>query len=429
MDPAIFRILEAKRYGRTLGRDDIRAAVAGAAGGEWGDAELGAFLMAVAIRGLEAGETRELTLAMLESGERWHLGREFPGLGDKHSTGGVGDKVSLVLAPLMAACGRPVVMLTGRGLGHTAGTADKLEAIPGVVMEFDRDLCRRALEETGLAIGMATGEIAPADRRLYALRDRTATVASLPLMTGSILSKKLATGAAAIVFDVKTGSGAFLPEPERGEELARLMVDTCESLGCRARALITDMSQPLGRWVGHAAEVREALDCLEGRGPADLMEVTYALCEELSELSGGRLTRADLERAIGSGAARERFERWALVQGADPAWMKAPKLGTAPHEAVIAAPRAGRLAAVDTRRLGELLAGAGGGRTKPDDAIDFGVSLLVERKLGDEVDAGDALARLYLRREDAALVKAFEACFEVGDEAAAAVLIRGRIAA
>jgi len=197
MDPAIFRILEAKRYGRTLSRDDIRAAVAGAAGGAWGDAEVGAFLMAVAIRGLEAEETRELTLAMLESGERWQLAREFPGLGDKHSTGGVGDKVSLVLAPLMAACGRPVVMLTGRGLGHTAGTADKLEAIPGVVMEFDRDLCRRALDETGLAIGMATTEIAPADRRLYALRDRTGTVASLPLMTGSILSKKLATGAAA----------------------------------------------------------------------------------------------------------------------------------------------------------------------------------------------------------------------------------------
>ncbi len=427
MDPTTYRILEAKRHGESLSADDVRTVVEGAATGAWGDAELGAFLMAAAIHGLDEDETRQLTLSMLESGELWRLSEDFPNLGDKHSTGGVGDKVSLVLAPLMAACGRPVVMLTGRGLGHTGGTADKLEAIPGLRMGLDRELCCRALELSGMAIGMATDQIAPADRRLYALRDRTATVASLPLIAGSILSKKLATGASAIVFDVKTGNGAFLPEVDRAAKLAHMLVSTSEALGLKARALVTDMSQPLGRWVGHTAEVRETLECLEGKGPKDLMEVVLALSEELSELSGERLERVVLEEAISSGTAREIFDRWAAIQGADPEWLHAPECPLAPHEVVIRAERGGQLAQVYTRSLGELLARAGGGRLTAEAKIDHEVAFQVERSIGDEVNEGEELARAFLRRADATLESDLQACFSIADRADPVPLLRGRI--
>ena len=427
MDPKIFRILDRKRYGGALSREEIRTVVSGATTGDWGDAELGAFLMAAAIHGLDLDETRELTLGMLESGEKWELRRDFTGLGDKHSTGGVGDKISLVLAPILAACGRPVVMLTGRGLGHTGGTADKLEAIPGLEMGFDRESCCRSLDETGLAIGIATTDVAPADRRLYALRDHTATVASLPLIVASILSKKLATGAGSIVFDVKCGDGAFLPETDQAHELARRLVKTCESVDVAARALVTDMNQPLGRFAGHAAEVREALDCLDGRGPEDTMEVTYALCEQLSRLSGARLSRSKLEEVVSNGKAREHFDRWAALQGADPAWLASPKLELAPEEVAIEAPRSGHLKRVSPRRLGELLAAAGGGRPTPGAKIDFGVSLEMKAKIGDEVQEGDELARLYLRCRDEALENEFRSCFEIADEALAMELIRGRV--
>ncbi|MGB6362891.1 MAG: thymidine phosphorylase, partial [Thermoanaerobaculia bacterium] len=207
-----YRILERKRAGGSLRDAEVRAVVAGATDGSWSDGQLAAFLMAAAIQGLGAEETHSLTLAMLESGEQWDLAADIPTLTDKHSTGGVGDKVSLVLAPLLAACGVPIVMLTGRALGHTGGTADKLEVVPGLDLELDRARCLDLLEEVGLAVGIATSAIAPADSRLYQLRDQTATVASLPLITASVLSKKLATGAAALVFDVKTGNGAFLAD-------------------------------------------------------------------------------------------------------------------------------------------------------------------------------------------------------------------------
>jgi len=426
LDPAIFRILERKQRGEALSEGEIHTLSTGAADGSWGDAELGAFLASAMIHGLDDDETRALTQAMLESGERWDLADEIPHVGDKHSTGGVGDKVSLILAPLLAACGRPVVMLTGRGLGHTGGTADKLEAIPGIELDFDRTRCLDALEATGLAIGIATEGIAPADRRLYALRDRTATIASLPLITASILSKKLATGAAAFVFDVKTGDGAFLPERERAAGLAQLLVDVSSGLGRPARALLTDMSQPLGRWVGHAAEVRESLDALEGRGPEDLMEVTFALSEELSELTGERLERAELEAALASGRAREHFERWAVFQGAPADFFDAPELPLAPIEVAIEARRPGVLARVENRHLGELLAAAGGGRLEPGGEIDMGVSLRVGKKIGDAVEKGEEIARVYLRREDPVLVREFRASFEIGDAASAPELVLER---
>jgi thymidine phosphorylase len=422
-----YRILERKRAGMRLSEREIRAVARGAADGSWSEGQLAAFLMAAAIRGLDPEETRALTLAMLESGERWELSREVPLLCDKHSTGGVGDKVSLVIAPLLASCGLPVAMLAGRGLGHTAGTIDKLESIPGVDLHLDRRRCLDLVARCGMAIGSATADIAPADRRLYALRDATATVDSIPLITASILSKKLAAGAAAVVLDVKTGNGAFLPDLARSTELARDLVETARALGTPASALVTDMSQPLGRWSGHAAEVRESLEALVGEGPEDLMEVTLALAEEVSRMVGQPLARAAMEDALASGRARERFLEWAELQGAHPAWLRHPVLPLAPVERPLRARRAGVLAAVDVRQLGLLLVEAGGGRMRPGDAVDFGVSLETKVRLGDEVDEGGELARVYLRRDDDRLVELFEGCYTVAEQGEAPPLIPARV--
>lgn len=416
-----YRILDRLRAGEPLSADDVSRVAAGAAAAEsdprrWDDAQLGAFLMGVAVRGLSTEATGALTRAMLDSGERWELGDEFPGVVDKHSTGGVADTVSAVLAPLLAACDVPVVMLTGRGLGHTGGTTDKLESIPGFSLDLTRDDCRRLLAGPGVAVGTPTPEIAPADRRLYALRDVTATIRSVPLIVGSILSKKLATGASALVFDVKAGDGAFLPELEEARELARALVDTCTRMGLPASALVTDMGQPLGEWVGHAAEVRGTLECLEGTGGGALAEVSLELAVEVAALAGHDVGRVELERALGSGAARERFDDWAAAQGAEASWLAKPELPLAPVEVAIEAERSGTLRRVHTRQLGQLLAEAGGGRLKKGDQIDHGVSLRYRRRLGEAVERGDELARLYLRREDAELTERFRRCFEVAEE-------------
>jgi pyrimidine-nucleoside phosphorylase len=422
-----YRILERKRAGRALDREEIGEVVRGAADGSWSDAQLAAFLMAAAIRGLDPRETEALTLAMLESGERWYLAAEVPHLADKHSTGGVGDKISLTLGPLLASCGVPIVMLVGRALGHTGGTADKLESIPGIGLALDRERCLDLLSRCGLAIGVATAGIAPADRKLYALRDGTATIDSLPLITGSILSKKLATGAAALVFDVKAGNGAFLPALDDARELARMLVDTARALGTAASALITDMSQPTGEWVGHAAEVREALACLAGEGPEDTTELTLALAEEVARLAGTPLSRPVLAEALRSGRARRRFFEWAALAGAEPGWLAEPSLPLAPVERPILAARSGRLAGVDTRQLGLLLLEAGAGRARPEAKIDPGISLRYLTRLGREVAAGEELARLYLRREDPALTARFADCFTVADEAGSPPLVYERV--
>ena len=424
-----YRILSDLRAGRPLAGADLAAVARGAADEAWRDAELGAFLMGAAIRGLDAAGTRALTAAMLDSGERWQLAREFPHLADKHSTGGVGDKVSIVLAPVLAACGVPVIMLTGRGLGHTAGTADKLESIPGLRQDLDRATAARLLADTGMALGLATSGIAPADRRLYALRDRTATVDSLPLIVASILSKKLASGAAAIVFDVKHGDGAILPDEERARSLARELVVVARALGAPASALITDMSQPLGDWAGHAAEVREALDCLEGSGPRETVALTLALAAELGVLLGVELGEARCRAALESGAARERFVRWAVAQGASAAWFDRPDLPLAPVEHVIEAPRTGVLARVATRDLGLLLGEAGGARRSAGAELDAGIALRYRVRLGRRVERGEELARVYLRRSDAALEARFAACFRIADEGAAPPLVTERIRA
>jgi len=414
-------ILDKLRVGQPLTEAEVLEVVSGATDGSWSDGQLSAFLMAVAIRGLDSTGSSALTQGMLESGDQWDLKADFPTLCDKHSTGGVGDKVSLILAPLLAACDVPVVMLTGRGLGHTGGTADKLDTIPGLDQGLDRQRTVSLLKRHGLAVGIATGEIAPADRRLYGLRNSTGTVESIPLIAASIASKKLASGAANVVFDIKTGNGSFLPEFERARELARVLVESCEALGTRASAVLTDMSQPLGRWVGHHAEVYESRDCLQGDGPADLMEVVYALCVEVAQLAGFSTTRADLERAIANGSAYESFERWLDAQGGRPVWQDASPL--APVERVVKASRSGRLSAVDNRRLGLLMVAAGAGRTTPEQPIDYEVSLRYDARLGQELSAGDDIARLYLRSEDPAIVASFEECFTIDEDGTAPELV------
>ena len=422
-----YPILAKKRQGGVLSEQEIRAVVAGATDGSRSEAQLAAFLMAAAIQGLDGRETHDLTMAMLESGEQWGLAAEVPDLVDKHSTGGVGDKVSLILAPLLAACDVPVVMLTGRALGHTAGTADKLDAIPGLDQELDRGRSLRLLETQRMAIGVATADIAPADRHLYRLRDQTATVESLPLITGSILSKKLASGAQALVFDVKTGNGAFMSHPEQARELAEMLVTVTRSTGRQASALITDMSQPLGDWVGHIAEIGEILACLEGRGPGNLMEVTYSLALELVASLGSELTREDLEVAVSSGRARESFLEWAEAQGADGRWLSSPDLTLAPHEMVVEAPRDGVLSSVDTRRIGLLMVEAGAGRSQPGDEIDFQVSMQYGTRLGSEVTLGQPLARLYLRQPETDLHGRFSECFEIGESGEEPPLVVTRV--
>lgn len=422
-----YEILDRKRAGHPWSPAEIEEAVAGAVRGDWSDAQLGAFLMAAATRGLDEAETAALTRAMLDSGDRWDLARDVPHLGDKHSTGGVGDKVSLVLGPLLAACGQPVVMLTGRGLGHTGGTADKLEIIPDLDLALDRWRALRALERTGLAIGLATEAIAPADRRLYALRDATGTVAIPSLIVASILSKKLACGAAALVFDVKAGDGAFLPELAEAEALARRLIDVCGRFDRPAAALITDMDQPLGRWAGHGVEVAEALDCLAGEGPDDLRRLTLDLGELLCRTASSGVTRGQLEAALADGRARERFERWAVEQGAEPGWADSYRATLAPHEAVITAERDGFLSRVRTREIGLLLAAAGAAGRGAEGTPDPGVAVETVARLGDPIRTGQPLARLHLRRPDEELEQRLRRAFIVGDHGEAPPLVHRRL--
>ncbi len=411
-----YQVLAAKRAGERLSDSEIRSLVQGASDGSWTDGQLGAFLMAAVIQGLDPSETRALTAAMLGSGERWQLEQSVPHLCDKHSTGGVGDKVSLILSPILAASGLPVAMLTGRGLAHTGGTADKLETIPGLDLALDRPRTLELVERVGMAIGIATSDVAPADRRLYGLRNATATVDSLPLITASILSKKLATGAAGLVLDVKTGSGAVADDVEVSRLLARALVDTAVALGCPTSALLTDMSQPLGRWVGNSVEIRESIECLEGRGPAPLMEVVLALCVEVSSLAGRPLARERLLEAVDSGAALETFGRWVAAQGGDAGALASVGRAPAPHEAVIRAERSGYLRRVACRRLGFLLVEAGAGRTLPTDEIDPDVGLHYTARLGDRLEPGDEIARAYLRRPDADWERRLGECFELAEE-------------
>ena len=393
-----YQLLNQKRRGESLSAEDVAEFVRRFTAGEVADYQMSAFLMAVAIRGMTSEETAALTRAMRESGEQWNLHERFDFLSDKHSTGGVGDKVSMVLTPWVASCGIKIAMLSGRGLGHTGGTLDKLDAIPGFNARLSRAEVERCVEEVGCAIATSTEGVAPADRRMYALRDVTGTVESLPLITASIMSKKLAMGASALILDVKTGSGAFMQELEQSRALARSLIAAAAGSGTRVEALITDMDQPLGIAAGNANEMIECFDVLRGGGPADLREVTRAQAVRLLVMSGQfdeDSAGEALEESIRSGRALEKTREWIAAQGGDPAVVDDPSLLAAPEEIIeIGAERSGFVAAIDAYQAGMLAVDLGAGRKKSDDPIDYGAGIYFDRKVGDEVRAGEVVARI-----------------------------------
>jgi pyrimidine-nucleoside phosphorylase len=399
-----YRLIERKRDGGRIEPGEWRALIHAYAAGHVPDYQMAALLMAVFLRGLDRGETHALTEAMLSSGARLDLSKCPHARVDKHSTGGVGDKVSIVLAPLVASLGVAVPMMSGRGLGHSGGTLDKLEAIPGMRTNLTLAEVRSQVERIGCALLGQTTEIAPADRRMYALRDATATVESIPLIASSIMSKKLAEGLEGLVLDVKRGSGAFLPQLDRGLELARTMIELGADHGCSVVALLTAMDRPLGRACGNALEIEEAIHALKGEGPPDLMEVTYALGAEMLIL-GRRAASLDearrqMEVAISSGRAAAKLEEVIAAQAGNPHVVDDPAiLPQAQACELYAAPRRGFVAQVEPRAIGRGIIALGGGRTRMEDDIDPSVGFVITAKPGDWVQAGEPLATIFARNE------------------------------
>jgi len=396
------RLIERKRDGGRLDAGELRALANAYAAGHVPDYQMAAFLMACFLRGLDRAETHALTEAMLRSGaslDLAYLGR--PRI-DKHSTGGVGDKVSIVLAPLIASLGVAVPMMSGRGLGHTGGTLDKLESIPGFETALTLEQAKAQLETLNCALIGQTAEIAPADRKMYALRDATGTVESIPLIAASIMSKKLAEGLTGLVLDVKRGSGAFLPELERGLELANTMIEIGVEHDCPVVALLTAMDRPLGRACGNALEIEESIAALRGEGPSDLMSVTYALGAEMLVLAGVAddqdAARRMMEIAIGTGRAAEHFQKIIEAQGGNPAVVDDPAILPQSQEVeLFAAPRRGFVARVEPRIVGRGITALGGGRTTMDDKLDLTVGFVITTRPGDWVEQGEPLATIFAR--------------------------------
>ena len=406
-------LIERKRDGGALSPEEWSALVAGYTAGRIPDYQISALLMAVVWRGLERGELAALTDAMIASGQRLSFeGWSTPRI-DKHSTGGVGDKVSLVLAPLVAACGVAVPMMSGRGLGHTGGTLDKLEAIPGFRTDIPLAAAKAQLQKLGAVLIGQTPEIAPADKRLYALRDVTGTVPAIPLIAASIMSKKLAEGLTGLVLDVKHGSGAFLPQTERALELAETMIALGEDRGCPTVALLTAMDRPLGRACGNALETEEAILALRGEGPEDLMDVTYALGVEMLVMAKVESTAAKarqrLENALSSGVAAEKFEQIIEAQGGNPKVVEDPSvMPQAQAVEVFAARGTGVVTAVEPRTIGQAIVAMGGGRTQVEDTVEPSVGFVITVKPGDKVLAGEPIASVFAR-DAAGIQTGFEA--------------------
>ncbi len=396
------QLIEHKRDGRALAPEQWAALIRKYAAGDVPDYQMSALLMAVFFRGLEPEELAALTDAMIDSGDRLRFDRHPVPVVDKHSTGGVGDKVSLLLAPMVASCGVAVPMMSGRGLGHTGGTLDKLESIPGFRTALSLSEARAQIDRLGCAMLGQTPEIAPADKRLYALRDVTATVESIPLIAASIMSKKLAEGLNGLVLDVKTGSGAFLTDIDRAIELARTMIGLGEARGCPTVALLSAMDRPLGRACGNALEMEEAIEGLRGSGPADLMELTYALGAEMLVLVGAAKDPAEarrrLEESVSSGRALQTFAKVIEAQGGNPAVVEDPGLlPQAQAVEVYRAERGGVVAAVEPRRIGRAIVELGGGRRAVEDTVDPTVGFVVTIKPGDAVRAGEPIASVFAR--------------------------------
>jgi len=396
------RLIERKRDGGRIEPGEWRALALAYAKGHVPDYQMAALLMACFLRGLDRGETSALTEAMLTSGDRLDLSHLQKPRIDKHSTGGVGDKVSLILAPMVASVGVVVPMMSGRSLGHTGGTLDKLESIPGFRTDLSLAEAREQIEAIGCAMMGQTPEIAPADKKMYALRDATSTVESIPLIASSIMSKKLAEDLTGLVIDMKRGSGAFLPQLEKVLELAAVMIQLGADHNCPTVCLVTAMDRPLGRACGNALEVEEAIAALKGEGPPDLMAVTYALGAEMLVLAGAATdiesARADLENAIATGKAAKRFQKIIEAQGGNPGVVDDPAvLPQAAECEIFAAPRRGFVARIEPRTIGRGIIEMGGGRTKVEDIADPGVGFVITTRPGDWVEVGEPLATIFAR--------------------------------
>ncbi len=395
-----YELIKAKRDGQTLEAEDIRAFLDGYTKGDVPDYQMAAMCMAVFFKGLNPVELGAWARAMLESGEVLDLS-DTPGIKvDKHSTGGVGDKVSLSLAPLAAACGVPVPMISGRGLGHTGGTLDKLESIPGFKVDLSVAEYRRLVREVGACLIGQTATLAPADKKLYALRDVTATVDCIPLIASSIMSKKMAEGIDALVLDVKVGSGAFMKTIEDARTLARTMIAIGQQMGKKVSALLTDMDQPLGRTVGNALEVIEAVEMLRGHAPADYTEVTLALTAEMLVLGGKAKDEAEARKkllaVIADGSAEKKLRELVKAQGGDPAAIAdLSKLPKAKATVKVGAPASGFITGIDSEAIGLAAMALGAGREKSTDKIDPAVGFVLEKKVGDAVAVGEPMVTVH----------------------------------
>jgi pyrimidine-nucleoside phosphorylase len=407
---AVLGAIETKKRGGELAEGVIRDVVAGFTAGSVPDYQMSALLMAVLIQGMTDEETLALTRAMAESGKTY----AFPGCVDKHSTGGVGDKVSLTALPIAAACGAPVAKLSGRGLGTTGGTIDKLESIPGFSVHISEARFRRQVEEVGLAI-VEAGDLAPADKAIYALRDTTGTVDSLPLIGSSIVSKKAATGADHLLYDVRRGSGAFMRTPEEARDLARLLVRLSEAMNIRASALITNMDTPLGSAVGNALEVGESARFLRGDPvPEDLAHEARLVAARLLELKGEKRPEETVDEALSSGAAYERLERFVRAQGGAPDALENLPVSAAIRE--VSAPRAGHVTGFAALGVGRAAVVLGAGREKKTDKIDPAAGVEILAKPGERVERGDPVARLHGDREVEEAEGFILEALEIGDE-------------
>ena len=392
-----------KRLGNQLDRDQIESIIAGYVAGVIPDYQVSSLLMAIMFQGLDSNETLWLTEAMVKSGATLDMSSLGRRIVDKHSTGGVGDKVSLALAPIVAACGVPFGKMSGRGLGHTGGTLDKLESIRGFKVELSEEAFLKQVRDIGIAIAGQTSDIVPADKKLYALRDVTSTVESIPLIAASIMSKKLASGADAIVLDVKVGSGAFMKDIEQARELANIMIEIGKGAGRTVKVLITDMSAPLGMAVGNALEINEVVDLLRGGGPAALRELVLTAAGVLLSLSDldldeeeGRLRAL---HAISSGAAWNTWCSWIRAQGGDPE----ARLELAPVEHTVLAPSAGVVTHIDALSVGQAAARLGAGRMRKSDPVDHGVGVMLHTSVGQRIAAGEPIVTVFSRTEEAAV--------------------------
>ncbi|MBI2247923.1 MAG: pyrimidine-nucleoside phosphorylase [Armatimonadetes bacterium] len=419
-----YELIQKKRDGGELTAEEIEALLKGYLSGEIPDYQMSALLMAVFFRGMTAQETTALTMAMVRSGETLDL-RAIRGTKvDKHSTGGVGDKTSLVLIPLVAAAGVPVAKLSGRGLGHTGGTLDKLESIPGFTTELSAEAFVSQVNRIGCAIAGQAADLVPADKKLYALRDVTATVDSIPLIAASVMSKKITAGSDAIVLDVKTGSGAFMKTLDGSRNLAKTMVAIGNAAGRRTVAVISDMAQPLGMTVGNALEVREAIETLRDGGPDDLRELCVTLGAQMLVLAGIAVSEEDakarLERLLSDGEARAKFREMVRAQKGDPACVDDPE--RLPKASVIEpapAPSSGVVVAIDAERIGLAAMALGAGRAKKDDVIDPAVGIVLRKKVRDAVSEGEVLAAVHAadRRRAGEAVARVQAAYAIGRSA------------